>query len=192
MNAQEFLVNIERELPGYLDPDELVLNWKSALIDFRKPVVERLWKQWGQWRVCLDRILPCADGEVVHQHRHRYPMAMHILAKASSPPGSYLLQALVSPLPGLNFSSQDTVAGYNVTRHPKVPDERIVVIGSRHISHSLVAVGEPLMVLMVTGQPWNAPPSRTDTLAKPLSPEKAREIGKFFSERFGFAVENSM
>lgn len=192
MKIREFLENVEKELPDYLTPNRLVFDWKSALIDFRKPVVERLWRQWGQWRVCLDRILPCDRSEAVHQHRHRYPMAMHILAKIEPRPESYLLRATVVPLPNLDFSSQDTVAGYEVVRHRKSSDERVVVVASRHISHSLVPVRDPLMVLMVTNQPWDAPLSKTDRLAKPLSPEKACEIGKFFSERFGVVSENDM
>jgi len=192
VNIREFLEKIEKELPNYLSPDKLVMDWKSALIDFRQPVVERLWRQWGQWRVCLDRILPCDPGEVVHQHRHRHSMAMHILAKTKPLPEGYLIKATVAPLPHIPISSQDTVAGYNVVRHPEFPDEKIVVVASSHISHALIPATEPVMVLMVTNQPWNAPPSKTDQLAKPLSPEKAREIGKFFSERFGVTVENDM
>jgi hypothetical protein len=50
---------VERELPHLLRDESA---WKSVLVDYHPPTVERLWLPWGGYRVYLHCIHPCPPG----------------------------------------------------------------------------------------------------------------------------------
>lgn len=58
-------------------------DWNSLLIDYEKPMVERLWRQEGEYRIYLHKIHPCEATPFFHSHK--WPSAIHILS------GSYLM-----------------------------------------------------------------------------------------------------
>src|SRR5262245_50787575 len=70
------LAALERELPGLLRDEE---GWRSVLIAYHPPTVERLWRSWNDYRVYLHRIHPCAREEALF-HPHPWPSAMRILS----------------------------------------------------------------------------------------------------------------
>lgn len=52
--------------------------WNTLLIDYCKPVVERVWTQLGKYRLFLHFIHECKAEEVLF-HTHRWPSSVHIL-----------------------------------------------------------------------------------------------------------------
>ena len=69
------LAAVERGLPALLRDEGA---WKSLLVDYHPPTVERLWRPWGAGRVYLHRIHPCARAEALF-HPHPWPSAMRVL-----------------------------------------------------------------------------------------------------------------
>lgn len=65
--------------------DRLLLNlltkpdeWKTLLIDYHPPVVERCWAQIGNYRIYLHFIHKCTAEQALF-HPHPWPSAMHVL-----------------------------------------------------------------------------------------------------------------
>src|SRR5262245_43234601 len=59
------------------DPD----GWKSVLIDYEKPTVERLWRSFdnaSDYRVFLHRIEPCLEQESLW-HPHPWPSIVRVV-----------------------------------------------------------------------------------------------------------------
>jgi len=54
-------------------------RWSSLNIDSAYPEVERLWTQWGPYRINLDKIRPC-DPTLVDYHPHPWPCAVKVLS----------------------------------------------------------------------------------------------------------------
>lgn len=52
--------------------------WKSKMINYHPPVVERLWCQLGNYRLYLHFIHTCNPGEPLF-HPHPWPSAIHVL-----------------------------------------------------------------------------------------------------------------
>ena len=52
-------------------------GWKTLLIDYETPHVERLWKMIDGYRLCLHRIHPC---EKALYHPHPWPSAVKLLS----------------------------------------------------------------------------------------------------------------
>jgi len=66
------LERVRAELVEFLRDGD---RWKSLLIDYHPPIVERLWLQWNEYRVCLHKIHPCTIEEAL-MHPHPWPSAM--------------------------------------------------------------------------------------------------------------------
>lgn len=64
-----------KELPDLLLDEK---DWNSLLIDYRPPVVERLWRQWDEYRIFLHRIHPCEPNEAF-LHPHPWASAVQVL-----------------------------------------------------------------------------------------------------------------
>jgi len=66
----------DKIIPGLLqDPN----NWKSLMIDYHPPIVERLWAQVGNYRVLLHWIHKCEAKDALF-HPHPWPSAMHVIS----------------------------------------------------------------------------------------------------------------
>jgi hypothetical protein len=72
----EILEVVEKQLPDLL-ADEAA--WSTLYIDYHPPLVERVWRQWGEYRICLHRIHPCRPEEALF-HPHPWPSAMRIIS----------------------------------------------------------------------------------------------------------------
>ncbi len=111
--------------------------WRSVFVDYEHPFVERLWREWGEYRVYLHRIHPCAAGEALF-HPHPWPSAMKVLS------GSYQM-----------------AVGYGSgVPAPPVVATLMLCAGSRYEMvhpdgwHSVRPLEVPSLSLMVTGTPW--------------------------------------
>lgn len=74
----ELLARLKLELPDLLIDDTA---WQGFYIDYHLPIVERLWRQWNEYRVYLHRIHPCKSEDALF-HPHPWPSAMEIVSGA--------------------------------------------------------------------------------------------------------------
>jgi len=116
--------------------------WKTLAVRYETPYVNRVWIQWGEYRINLHKIFPC---EKSLYHPHPWPSAVIIfsgeyemvLGKAHSFPVS-----LIRPKVGI-VSTVVLGAG---SRYEMV---------NRSGWHSVNPLGSPSMSIMVTGKPWS-------------------------------------
>lgn len=160
----EVLERVELALPQLLASEE---GWRTLLIDYHPPVVERVFRQWGDFRISLHCIHPCAPSEALF-HPHPWPSAMRILS------GTY-----------------EMAVGYGAGDEPPPHAAKIIARGDLAYEmtdpnawHYVRPIGDVAMTLMVTGPPWQrSAPGPTSPLG-PLTPARAEEIKSFFRERF--------
>ena len=158
------LERIEREMPQLLDD---VSNWRSLYVDYHPPVVERLWRQHGDFRVYLHRIHPCEpDGALFHPHP--WPSAMRLLS------GKYEM--------AIGHGKGDEA--------PPIDTKRIVSAGACYEMtdpddwHYVCPIGEPAMTLMVTGNPYGRWAPKSEKPLRELSEVQKREIFDFFTSAY--------
>jgi hypothetical protein len=151
---------VERALPALL-ADEAA--WQSLDIDYHPPRVERLWRAWGDHRVCLHRIHPCAPEEALF-HPHPWPSAMRILQ------GVYEMDV-----------------GWGPGTHPPAVAARLRLgPGSTYEMtdpdgwHRVRPIGGVSQSVMVTGAPWSRVAPRSAGPLAPLTKEQAHELWKEF------------
>lgn len=158
------LDTLERELPALLADRD---GWNSLDIDYHPPFVERLYRGWGDHRVSLHRIHPCAPGEALF-HPHKWPSAMRILE------GTY-----------------EMAVGWG--RGPAAPPIAARIIASGAFRYEMVdpdawhfvrPIGGPAMTVMLTGQPWSRDAPRSDRPLKPLDPARVEELFAFFGRAY--------
>lgn len=98
------LKQAEKDMRSFLADKD---GWKSLDINYHPPRVERVWRQWGEYRIMLHRIHPC-DNALMHPHP--WPSAIYIAS------GSYEM--------GLGYS--------NTTEKPPIVAKIIAGRGSRY------------------------------------------------------------
>ncbi len=160
-----------QEMPTLLKED----NWQSLDIDYHPPRVERVWRQWGPYRILLHVVHPCDSGEAL-MHPHPWPSAVRILG------GRYVMQ----------MGQGDTLPGAPAVTIELSTGSAYEMIDP-HGWHSVRPFGEKVMSIMVTGPPWGqrtlvggdskhrlAPTVRPKAALKSLSPERVEEILVFF------------
>lgn len=136
----------DREL--FLSPE----GWNSLDIDYHPPRVERIWKQWGEYRIYLHRIHPCKTEEALF-HPHPWPSAMLIAD------GCYEMGV------GQGASRPEVVTAAKIILGPGSRYEMVEPLGWHYV--------RPLVftyTLMITGKPWSNPIQIEERPAGPLSP----------------------
>lgn len=157
----EVLQEVEKELPKLLTDKGI---WKGIYVDYHAPIVERLWCQWGEYRIYLHRILLCGEGEALF-HPHPWPSAMKVF-------GEYEM--------GMGFGSGDNPP----------PIFTKIILGHGDVYemthedgwHYVRPLGKPNFSIMVTGQPWNRrnPSKKLHGLAL----EEERRLFRFFRTEY--------
>ena len=156
----EVLIRAEKELPSLLrEPTK----WQSLFVDYHTPFVERLWRDWDDYRLYLHRIHPCNPGDALF-HPHPWPSAMRVLS------GTY-----------------EMAIGYG-TGDEEPPEAARLLLGPDSLYemnepngwHYVRPIDEPTMSLMVTGKPWARSSPKPDRELRALEPERAMEIFEFF------------
>ena len=102
----EVLDRVIRAMPQLLTD---TAAWKSVDVDYHPPRVERLWREFEEYRVCLHRIYPCLPSEAL-LHPHPWPAAMLLLS------GSYAM--------GVGYSDTTDV--------PPICERRVLKAGDRY------------------------------------------------------------
>jgi hypothetical protein len=155
----EVLEALEKQLPRLLaDADA----WDSVYIDYHPPFVERLWRPWGDYRVNLHRIHPCAQADALF-HPHPWPSAMHLLSGRYEMAVGYGSGELAPPVAARILAAEGS--RYEMT-HPDA-------------WHYVRPLDAPVLTLMVTGKPWGRPsPAPT----KKLEPLGSRQFDRLLDE----------
>lgn len=156
----DLLIVVEACMPSLLQDEE---RWLGLDVDYHPPRVERLWVQYGDYRINLHRIHPCEREEALF-HPHPWPSAMKIfsghyeMALGSSSTND------VPPIVALIDSSQEFC--YEMSH----PDGW----------HYVRPIDGVVMTLMVSGVPWSRESPKSDKPLKTLLPEQRRELFDFF------------
>lgn len=134
-------------------------SWNTLAVRYETPHVNRVWIQWGEYRINLHKIFPCVAAL---WHPHPWPSAVKIFS------GQYEM--------GLSSNNQPSLA--KVVLKAGSSYEMVNPIGWHYVK----PVGKPSMSLMVTGKPW---PSTHKHPGKglehdALTLEEAQEIFDFF------------
>lgn len=168
----------EEEIPELLED---LTQWKSKLVDYEKPIVHRLYRQFeshfGAYRIYLHRFLPMGENENAFYHPHPWPAIVKIIQ------GGYLM---------------DVGYGPNGQEDPPKAIKLEMAAGSiysmEHDSwHSVKPLKETYSI-MVTGPVWDYPwscqhcvssESKTQVKSLPLAPlpqDKLEELVNYFKK----------
>lgn len=152
MNMLMKLVEAEATLPQMLRDGQ---PWESLYIDYAQPIVERLWRQWGEYRICLHVIHAVKYGMSPLFHPHPWPSAIRVhdryrMYQGFGPPDSP--EPDVTQIINLGPGSQYTIENPNIWHAVDVPEG---------LSRSVMVIGPPF-------------PELADLAAQKQSPLKAR------------------
>ncbi len=161
----DVLARLEAELPALLADDA---RWNSLDINYHPPVVERLWMPWGEYRVSLHRIHPCAPSDALF-HPHPWPSAMRILDGRYEMAIGYGTGTTAPPI------AARIIAGTDVRYEMTDPDAW----------HYVRPLDRPAMTIMVTGKPWPRPTPPVNEPLKPLDDARRIELMAWFRTRYG-------
>lgn len=143
-------------LPALLDS---LVGWRSLDIDYHPPRVERLVRSVGASRLSLHRIHPCEPGQALF-HPHRWPCAVVLLS------GRYEM--------GVGWGPGSEA--------PPVASRLILGPGARYEMcerdawHYVRPLDEPVVSVMLSGEPWHRPSPRPNRTLGPLSEAAAAEL----------------
>lgn len=154
------LEKVEKDLPMLLRDES---GWNSVYVNYHPPYVERLWRQWGKYRLYLHRIHTCKREKALF-HPHPWPSAMHVLSGRYEMAVGYGKGKKKPPIVATIMASGDF--RYEMTN----PDGW----------HYVRPVGGVAMTVMVTGKPWNRSSPKSTKILRPLNEEKKKEIINFF------------
>lgn len=143
--------------------------WNGFYIDYHPPTVERLWRQWGQYRVYLHRIHPCKPEEALF-HPHPWPSAVEIVS------GKYEMT--------VGYGEDNT--------SPPVAAKIIFVEGSSYEMtdinawHAVRPLDGSSTSLMIAGPRWNRWSPSGETKPKELDDQKRADLIGHFRHRLGY------
>jgi len=160
----DVLARLETELPARLVDDS---RWKSLDINYHAPYVERLWMQWGEYRVSLHRIHPCEPSDALF-HPHPWPSAMRILD------GKYEMAVGYGSGSNLPPVAARIIAGTDVRYEMIDPDSW----------HYVRPLERPAMTIMVTGKPWKRETPNSAEPLQPLDDGRRAELMAWFRARY--------
>lgn len=158
------LQQVEAELPELLKDET---QWQGLYVDYHPPLVERLWRQWGGYRIYLHRIHPCALGEALF-HPHPWPSAMLVVSGAYEMAIGYGTGEEIPPIAACLILGPGS--RYEMTN----PD-------SWHYVRPIDGVTESVMV---TGPLWNRPSPKSKKLLRELTVAERKAIFESFKNHF--------
>ncbi len=160
----ETLSAIEAALPELLTRRD----WNSLRVTYEPPEVERVWRKWGEHRILLHCIHPCAPGQPLF-HPHPWPSIVKVLAGRYEMGVGYGTGVESPPI------AMTMIAGAGTT----------YAMTDRDSWHFVRPLDEPSYSLMVTGKPWQRDMPRGDHPPQPaLTPERVDELLRDFAGRF--------
>lgn len=153
------LAEVEALLPRWLAQQD----WNSLHVTYEPPEVERLWRQWGEYRIFLHRIHPC-DRPLFHPHP--WPSIARVLA------GVYEMKV------GHGAGLDEPPVAMTILAGPGT----IYAMTERDCWHSVRPISGPSYSLMVAGKPWGREMPRAEHPPQgPLAPERRDELLRAFA-----------
>jgi hypothetical protein len=161
------MINILNKLiPEVLEAIPEDHEWDSLIINKRKPYTYRIFRQFGEYRVCLHKFDPCSFEESF-AHPHPWPGAFMVLR------GRYLHSVGVSP----DLESEPELV-YQQEVGPYSP----YYIGNPLIWHSVQPL-QTTYTIMVNGAPFENPHKAVRTTkGKDLKTMSDKEKGMLLSD----------
>lgn len=139
-------------------------SWRSLDIDYHPPRVERLYRDFGEFRVNLHRASPC-DPSAALIHPHPWPSAMRLVRGRYRMWIGHGAGTERPPLAGLVELSAGSC----------------YAMAERDQWHAVAPIGAPTLSVMVTGKPWDrVMPITPDKRLQPLSDRVCLELVGLF------------
>ena len=143
-------------------------QWSTLDVNYEKPHVQRVWRQVGEFRINLHKILPCESHECFF-HPHPWPSVVKI------EDGRYEMSI-----------------GYGAELEPKTNITKLILPAGSYYEmtnfdswHSVRPLDNPVMSLMITGKPWNRTMPKSNKIKMAcLTDENRDEILEFFRKRY--------
>jgi hypothetical protein len=158
------LKNIEKDqILDLLDKPEI---WKTKLIDYEPPIVERVYTTIGDCRLSLHWIHPCTEALV---HPHVWESGMHIIEGTYEmglfyPDGEGMLQEVSKIICYENFYYE---------------------MMNRKAEHYVKPIGDICKTVMLTGQPiWKENDMIVNKALVDLSEERKGEILNYYKKYY--------
>jgi len=173
------LADAIRALPQLLETPE---DWHSLDITYHPPRVERLWTQWGEYRILLHVIHPCDDGEALF-HPHPWPSAMYIVN------GQYEMKVAAQIGDAIPSLREDAIRGETLTRALFGKGSQYEMVEPKGW-HSVRPLNGPAYSIMVIGplyEPRVVMPHVPMDKQQPLCPKRFDEL---FSEWKEWCADN--
>lgn len=143
-------------------------QWKTLLVDYHPPMVERCWAQIGNYRIFIHFIHKCETSDALF-HPHPWPSAMHVLT------GKYEMglgfgPGLVKPEKMCTILTENGGLYYDMT----------------HLDgwHYVRPVEGVCATVMLTGKPWEREEIKSDEPLKPLDNGRKMIMLEWFSEYY--------
>lgn len=168
----QILSQVEEALPELLQDEP---SWRSVVVDYHPPKVDRLWQSWRGYRIYLHRIYPCEPGAALF-HPHPWPSAMRVLE------GEY-----------------EMAVGFGAGMVEPPVAARVMVRGDFRYEmthpdswHFVRPIGQPTLSVMVTGTPWSREAHRSTQPLVPLQPEQVSELLQAFRVYYPSATSGTV
>lgn len=143
-------------------------QWKTLLVDYHPPIVERCWAQLGNYRIFLHFIHKCETKDALF-HPHPWPSSMHVLT------GQYEMGLGFGP--GLKEPEKMcTVLVENGGMYYDMP----------HIDswHYVRPVNGVCATVMLTGKPWEREEIKSDDPLKPIDNRRKMMMLEWFTNYY--------
>lgn len=141
--------------------------WKSKLVDYESPLVERVWTEYRDCRLSLHRIHPCKQPL---KHVHPWPSIVRVLS------GSYNMEVGRVNSNGAGGWNYDLLGTFLMTAGSEYN------LVAEDAWHTVNPIYSPSISLMLMGKPWEPHPSMKDQPKpgelKPLHEESVLDILK--------------
>ena len=161
--------------------DKLILSllaqpniWKTLMVDYHPPIVERLWTQVGNYRISLHFIHACEAKDALF-HPHPWPSAMHVIH------GSYEM--------GLGYGPGEEV--------PEIFCTILVPNGGMYYDmtningwHYVRPIKTVCSTVMLTGEPWERKAPKSDKPLNPLEINRKMIMLEYFANYYRTHYQN--
>lgn len=137
---------LEKALPQILKDVQSIDGWDSLIVNKRKPWTYRVFRQYGDLRVCLHAFDPCESDECF-AHPHPWPGAFLMLKGAYTHNVGFSVDLQADPV----FCFREIVRPYTMYE-----------ILDRRTWHSVQPL-ERTYTVMVNGSPWPEPHAKVRT-----------------------------
>lgn len=151
----EALARAEKDLPDLLLDEE---GWRDLYVDYSKPIVERLWRPWEDYRLYCHLIHPCDISQALF-HPHGWASAMAVY-------GEQVMNVGYGP------GEEPPPVALQINLRPGTRYEMSEINGW----HAVAPVKNPSFSLMITGRPWNRWSPKSDKPLRGLTPEERRDL----------------